>query len=474
MLSLPDLFLPVRNHFGLSIGRSSLRAVEVDRARRVRKVAEVVIPPEVFSDGIILKTAEFSAAVKKLISVGKFSTPYVNVCFSETHAFSREYSLPLVTPAELHEAVSWHVKDLFPFPEDEIYFDWKLLEKSTKDYKVSIVAVQKKVLDPLAQALISVGLKPLSFEPGASAIARLLQLAPDQFALVTEINQHSAYVTLVQGEKSLFTTVVNFTPEDTSETYMKSIVQTITEVVKYYADKGTLNIEKVFIVLTGEVASEAWANSLKSYVQFKVQILTTAVNNPAYNKAYAAALAKIAPPYDPDSINLIPIALQKYYDTERNFSYYKTLLIRCLVISLILLAGSLTSFVAVSIRRQQLETRDKLLTSQSKLQKGSTQNLLLLNAQAKNIVSLVPLRTTPKDKLLILQSIIPAEISVTQWEYDDGKLIYTLTGIAQKREDLLLFKSKLEQTEEFTKVTLPLGSLEQPINVQFTMAFIVK
>ncbi len=124
--------------------------------------------------------------------------------------------------------------------------------------------------------------------------------------------------------------------------------------------------------------------------------------------------------------------------------------------------------------RGQLEARDKLLTSQSKLQKGSTQNLLLLNAQAKNVVTLAPLRVTPKDKIQVLQTIIPEGITITGWEYNDSKLSFALSGIAAKRDDLLLFRNKLEQTEEFTKVTLPLGSLELPLNVHFTITFVTK
>ncbi len=474
MISLPNLFLPKRNHFGLSVGRTSLRAVELDHARKVRALAEVAVASDVFSEGIILKSDEFVAALNKLLAVGKFSTPYVNVCFSETQAYTREYTLPLVLSAEMHEAISWHVKDLFPFPEDDIYFDWKLLESGTKEYKVSVVAVQKKVLDPLTQALISAGLKPLSFEPGASAIARLLQLKTNQFVFITEINRQVAYVTLVQGEKSLFTTVINYVAEDTSETYLKTIIQTIADIVTYYKRKGTLTSDKVNIILTGEVASAEWVISMQRCVTNEVTLLTTPVNHPAYNKAYAAALSEVAPPYDPDTINLIPTSLQRYYDTERNFRYYKALLLRTLFITCCLFLVTLGAFIAVSIHRQQLEARGKLLTAQSKLQKGNTQNVLSLNSQAKNIVTLAPLRLTPKDKIQVLQSVIPEGITITGWEYDDSKLMYSLSGVAQKREDLLIFRNKLEQTEEFTKVTLPLGSLELPLNVQFTITFVTK
>jgi len=131
-------------------------------------------------------------------------------------------------------------------------------------------------------------------------------------------------------------------------------------------------------------------------------------------------------------------------------------------------------FFIISWERQKLESRTKTLTSANKQQTTDTKNLLLLNAQAQNIVALAPLRTTPKDKLLVLQSILPEGVKIIQWDYDDSKLTYQLVGIAVSRQDLLTFKNKLDQTDEFTKISLPLGSLEQPADVRFSITFVAK
>ena len=259
MSTLPGFFLPKRKHFGLSIGRMTIRAVEMD-GRKVRSAVEVSLPDGIFADGMLVKREEFVSLLKKLVVQGKFTTEYIAVCFSEIYAFSREYSLPIIPQEEISEAISWHVKELFPFPESEIYYDWKVLETHTQNYDLSVVAVQKKILDPIVAAIKDAGLKPLSFEPGAAAIAGLLMLKLHEQAYLVEINRIGAYVTLVEGEKALFTTVVPYRVQETVETYLEHIKQTLVEINAYYQKKGILQPVKLQIILSGELATEEWAN----------------------------------------------------------------------------------------------------------------------------------------------------------------------------------------------------------------------
>jgi Tfp pilus assembly PilM family ATPase len=474
MPAWPILFTPKQRHFGLSIGRTSFRGVEVDSRGVVKGSAEVILPESIFSKGALVNQQAFVASLKQLVAQGKFTTPYVTVCFSEAHAYSREHTLPIIPVSEVHEAVAWKIKDLFPFAEEDIYFDWKLLEKTETQYRIAIVAVQKQVLDEQLDALISVGLKPLSFEPGAAAVSRLLVFKPGQHALVTEVNRRGAYVTLVEGEKTLFTTVINYTSEDTPQSYLKNIAQTTLDVVAYYKNKGVLQSEAPVVILTGELASEQWARSAQSLVPFAIKMLNTPIHNPAFNKAYAVAVSEVKPPNDIHTINLLPPNIQMFYDQERDQIFYSALLTRVTIFLFFLLVGAVGAFALITLERQRLDARVKTLTASVNSQKPDTQNLLLLNAQAKMIVALAPLRQTVKDKLLVMQNLLPATIAITQWEYDDQKLQFMITGDAQDRADLVAFKNKLEESEEFTRVSLPLGSLESPKNVHFALTFVLK
>ncbi len=471
MTSLPDLVLPKREFFGLSIDRTSLRAVQLDRSGKVTGLAEVTFPTDLFAQSVLTNPELLSQAIKKVREIGKFSTPYVVVSFPEAFAYTRELVIPLVAITEISEAVAWHVKDLFPFPEDDIYIDWKITRTSPKDYTLTVVAVQKKTIDPIVETLLTAGLKPLRLKPDASTIASLLGLPSDKHALVTEVNKGVAYVTLVEGEKPVFTTVVPFTPDDTAATYLINVKKTIDEITTYYRKKEVIKKEEAIeIILTGEVANDQWVHEL--HVPSK--ILSTPLKNSSFNKAYATALPQMLAIGEAETINLLPAHMQKFYDKERNILYYNTILFRaCSFI------GAYCVFVAfvlvfVVMERQQLDAQVKQLTTLNQAQEGSSHNLLVINGTAKQIVALAPLRQTPKDSLAAFLALVPASISISQWDYEDDKLQFTISGVSETREDLLNFKSDLENSQKFTNISLPLTFLESSTNIPFSMTFVVK
>lgn len=474
MSALTSFLLPKRHHFGISIGRTSLRGVEIDKGK-VRSAVEVPLNPNIFQNGVLQDKKSFATQLNNLIIQGKFSTKYVVVCFSEAYAYSREYTLPIIPLSEVREAISWHLKDIFPFPEEDIYFDWKLQETNETEYKITVVAIQRQVLDSQVEVMTQVGLKPLGFKPGASVITKLLTLKPDQYALVTEVNKIGAHVTLVQSEKTLLSTVVNSTNQDDSNAYLKNVTATISEVIDYYLKKGILKTPTIPIILTGELATQEWIAASRAYVQNPVQILTTEIPNPAFNKAYSVALeTSNGSSEDSETINLLPSAMQHLYAQERTKILYTGLFTRCIALVIIICLIPIASFITISLKRQNLDIRVKSLQNSVQIHKGNTKDLLLLNAQAKNIVELAPRRITPKEKLQVIASILPDTITITHWAYDDSKLLYTLDGEAEDRSELLAFKTKLEKTGEFAKVTLPLESLVSPKNVNFSITFVTK
>jgi len=467
MISLPDLILPKREFFGLSIDTTAIRGIQINKKGMMTGIAEVVFPEEIFSHSILIKADMFHEALKKLQELGKFTTPYVVASFPESFAYTRELHLPLVSLEELSEAVRWHSRELFPFPEEDIYIDWKILRTTEKEHILAVVAALKKTIDPIVNALLSLGLKPLNLRPDASTITRLLRLAQDRHAIVTEINRTVAYVTLVEGEKSVFTTVIPFTKDDTLASYVRNIKKTIEEIQSYYKQKGIISEEAPDIVLTGEVALDQLATDMPA----PVKLLTTPPKNPAFNKAYAVAIAQMTPVSHHDVINLLPQSMQDMHMRERRIQYYNALFLRAVSIM-----GAYCVFVLfvlgiILFQKYELDAQVKQLTIIRENSQQSSQNLLKVNATAKQIIALAPLRKTPHEKIKHVFSFIPEGITLAQLEYDDSKLLFSLSGIARTRDDLLDLKSNLEQSNEFTKVSLPLSLLEAPKDINFSISF---
>lgn len=474
MVYLPDFIVPRPRHFGLSIGKNFLRGVESIK-NGSPKTGEVVVPEDTFVDGTLAKKEQLKSALQELLNIGKFTTSYAAVCIPEIYIYSREYHLPIIDEADILEAVSWHLKDLFPFPASEIYFDWKIFAKDHAQYHIVVMAAQKQIIDDLINVLIEARIKPLSIEPGAAAITRFLVLKPETQVIVLEVNRRGAFVTFVDEEKVFFTTVVNYTPDDTDSTYLTNILETINEIVAFYEKKDIIRQKQnLQVILTGELSTQSWVDWAKSHLAFPVTALTTPITNPAFNKAYIMATSTISSTYDAHSINLLPMFIQKTYDDEHRQLLYQGLMMRFIAGMAFFLMLSGAVLTIISWKKQVLERDVQRLTTITQREKVATQQVLFLNAWSKAIVELAPLRRTPKDTIATMTNLLPYGIGISGWEYNDSKLQYTLHGIADSREILLLFKDKLEVSEVFTKVSLPLGSLETPENIKFTLSFIVK
>lgn len=470
MTSLPDLILPKREFFGLSIDKTSLRGVQLDRKGKVTKYAEVQLPQDFFSQSTLINGEAFREAIQELRQKGKFTTSYVVVCFPEAFAYTRELILPKVSIDEIGEGVKWHVKELFPFPEDDIYFDWKIVREEKSELILAVVAVPKRTIDPITNSLVSIGLKPLRLKPDASAIATLLSLANNAHAIVTEVNKTGAYVTLVEGEKAVFTTVISYTKDDTPVTYLTNVKQTIQEITTYYRQRNIIKEETVQIILTGEIASEQWVQQLPQ----PTKILNTPLNSPAFNKAYASALSQVSPTSDHETINLLPPHLQQVYDNERTQQFYTTVLYRTIAFVGAYTLVMVLVFGLLLVEQQQIDTNVKRLNTIVQSQGANSQALLSVNGIAKQIVALAPLRKTPKDSLEAFILLIPEGVTISQWEFDDGKQEFTVTGVGKTRDTLLDLKAKLEESNMFARVNLPLSYLESPSDIPFVIKFVPK
>src|SRR3989344_2163348 len=145
MSALTSWFVPKHKHFGLSIGRASIRAVELDASGKIHAAVEIILNENINHNGVILDKKTFHDALVRLLTIGKFTCAYVGVCFSEAYAYSREYTVPYIPLSEIREAVSWHIKELFPFSESDVYFDWKLLETTENGHRVAVIAVPREV-----------------------------------------------------------------------------------------------------------------------------------------------------------------------------------------------------------------------------------------------------------------------------------------------------------------------------------------
>ena len=167
---------------GLDISDRSLKIVEVDQAvdSRLRTAGWSPMAPNIIRSGVILDPAEVARVIAETM---KTTTPHpvagneVTVSIPERQSFVQVVNLPVMSGAEMTEAVQWAVKQHIPFDLEGVYIDWQPLiapHPQTGRQPVLVGAAQRSVVDPLLAVVDQLGLTVVALELEAQAIVRSL------------------------------------------------------------------------------------------------------------------------------------------------------------------------------------------------------------------------------------------------------------------------------------------------------------
>lgn len=459
-----------QNYFGLSITRTALRAISLNSQGKIVSYAQTALPPEIL-DG---KTANSSAllnAINQIKSQGKFDSPYTSLVIPEAHAFSREYALPPIAVEEVSEAITWQLSKILPFSPNEMYIDWKLLAQDASGIRVLIVAIQKQLIDNLRQSLEAANIFPVSIEPSASAVSRILSFEKTPNIGLLEVDSLGSTAILVKNGISLLTTTSNIDKTQASDLKTTAIDAT-NALLKYYASKQELATQALPIFLTGERASEDLAKDLSASLKKPVSLLVIDHITPPFHQAYAAATTQVLPPESEKSINLIPIELQQAYQTQlHNRLFSKSLILAILAFVTSLMVGGILmaiQFMTLSNLNQQI----KSLEQQQEATKVNSPAAIV--KKAGQIKSLFPIKATPQDEIAKVINFLPPTIKLANLGYSTEKQKFELFATADTRQDILDYKNALEKSGEFESIKLPLGIFESATNIDFTFEFSLK
>ena len=170
------------SHFGLDIGASSIKAVQVkkdDKVLTITKVGVAVNPTGSLKMNTDVEVNSIAETIKKLIDDIKLDTRETAITLPESMVFSSVIDIPMMGDDQLEEAVSWEAENVIPRPLSEVSFSWKVIEtdRSEKDQlKILIVASPLTVIEKYQKLTRLAGLDNRIIETEAIAIGRVLKV----------------------------------------------------------------------------------------------------------------------------------------------------------------------------------------------------------------------------------------------------------------------------------------------------------
>lgn len=170
------------NAFGLDIGSTSTKIVQLEKAgRKYRLLAAGIVPTP--TPGFVSESQNdlvaLASALKKLHLETKINTKKVVASLPEGEVFTRVVEMPPMNEEELSQAITWEAEQFVPKPLSEVNLDWQIVSRGEKEremgqMQVFLVAAPKVLVEKYLQVLTLAGFEVLALETEMIATARAL------------------------------------------------------------------------------------------------------------------------------------------------------------------------------------------------------------------------------------------------------------------------------------------------------------
>lgn len=203
MASLPKI--------GIDIGSASTKIVELaplgKRGWKLLSAASMATP----GGGVLgnqVNTAPLSAAIARMIKEAGMRSKYVVASLPEEQVSSHILQMPIMSDAEIDQALEWQVEQYIPIPRDQAVWSHKIIKRGSEDLEILLVAAAKSLVDTYRKTFEQAGLEVVALETELMATARA-ELRPDSpLVVIVDIGARSTDVGITHGQDLIFSRTV--------------------------------------------------------------------------------------------------------------------------------------------------------------------------------------------------------------------------------------------------------------------------
>ncbi|HPW48072.1 type IV pilus assembly protein PilM [Candidatus Saccharibacteria bacterium] len=169
-----------RDFFGLDIGTSAIRLVQLRGGGPVKALVKYALVP--IDTKVVLSDAKadqqkVANTIKDLIAQTRLSTKNVVAGLPSQKVFCTVADIDKLSKSELDKTIRYQADTLIPTPVAESKIDWVYLGDSPKDPKkveILLASAPNDFIEQRLDMLEGIGLNVLAFEPDSIALARAI------------------------------------------------------------------------------------------------------------------------------------------------------------------------------------------------------------------------------------------------------------------------------------------------------------
>ncbi|GAA3912643.1 type IV pilus assembly protein PilM [Actinoplanes auranticolor] len=198
---------------GLDIGSSSIRAVEVRRAKdeyTLNNFGQVPLPRGTVQGGVLEDPVALTSALKQLWAACKFTTKKVRLGVTNPQLVVRETAVSNLPAKEMRKSLPFQVRDLLPLAVERSLLDFRPLEEPGNNPTIRglLIAMPKDAVKALVQAVEKAGLHVVNVDLSSFALLRAASRLDAQVEAIVDIGAEvTSVVVHVDGEPLIVRTV---------------------------------------------------------------------------------------------------------------------------------------------------------------------------------------------------------------------------------------------------------------------------
>lgn len=271
------LFGKKRGVFGLDIGSSSVKAVELNG--KVNKLNLVNLgfenlPNDTVVDGQIMELNAVSEVIQNVCNSNQIKRNEVITSVSGHSVIIKNIVLPKMSREELEESIDWHAEEHIPYDLSEVSLDYHVGAEDEEAMEIVIAACKQERLDNLKQAVRLAGKNPVVIDVDTFALQNCYEInyQPDESQVVTLLNigASTMNVNIVQGTQSLFTRDITVGGSQFTDILQRSLGYSFeeAEAVKRGVTDVVENVEETAIQPLMENVTETVAMEIQKTFDF--------------------------------------------------------------------------------------------------------------------------------------------------------------------------------------------------------------
>jgi type IV pilus assembly protein PilM len=212
------VFRKPKSVVGLDIGSSAVKAVELKlsgKGYRLTAYGMQPVPPDSIVDGAIIDAGAVAEAIKQVFEGSKgFKSKDVCTSLSGNAVIVKKITLPVMTPSELDESISWEAEQYIPFDIQDVNLDYQILDPGTGpdsrgSMEVLLVAAKKEKIGDYTTVIAQAGRTPVVVDVDAFALQNAYEvnygLDSREVVVLMNAGASAVNINILQGDQSVFT-----------------------------------------------------------------------------------------------------------------------------------------------------------------------------------------------------------------------------------------------------------------------------